>query len=274
MKRLITNPFTGEVVETTENIFCPTGKGGGIDPTCSPDKGGASGGGGKSFSVGDKVEYKGQTWEISGSGFVKERGKDKGRKPLVLARGAKRKVVYEDTLTGESVKSKKTGEKKKKKAEPRQTLSQKIRDREKFYEPVGGGKVDYTGTKNLSIKALDSVSPEKRSHILAMSLDDDLIEGVGGRSRSDFQLNKVRLKSLIPVQHGEDRINVSSKTSARSIKSGDLSRIAQADIAPIMVSRAGKGKYTIEDGHHRFSAAELNGQTHIYAWVPKRKNRA
>lgn len=33
------NPFTGEVI----NVFCPTGAGGGKDPTCSPDKGGGSG---------------------------------------------------------------------------------------------------------------------------------------------------------------------------------------------------------------------------------------
>lgn len=28
----------------TTNVFCPTGKGGGVDPTCSPDKGGGFGG--------------------------------------------------------------------------------------------------------------------------------------------------------------------------------------------------------------------------------------
>lgn len=39
MTRQIVNPFTGEVVETTENIFCPTGKGGGIDPSCGGGKG-------------------------------------------------------------------------------------------------------------------------------------------------------------------------------------------------------------------------------------------
>jgi hypothetical protein len=33
--RFLVNPFTGEVV----NAFCPTGEGGGKDPTCSPGGG-------------------------------------------------------------------------------------------------------------------------------------------------------------------------------------------------------------------------------------------
>lgn len=44
MKYYQYNPFTGEVI-LVDNVFCPTGQGGGIDPTCSPDKGGGFGGG-------------------------------------------------------------------------------------------------------------------------------------------------------------------------------------------------------------------------------------
>lgn len=44
MNKYVINPFTGEVAENaegpTENVFCPTGEGGGVDPTCSP-KGGS-----------------------------------------------------------------------------------------------------------------------------------------------------------------------------------------------------------------------------------------
>lgn len=36
---MISNPFTGE----TLNVFCPTGEGGGVDPTCSPSEGGGAG---------------------------------------------------------------------------------------------------------------------------------------------------------------------------------------------------------------------------------------
>lgn len=41
-----------EVMDVTDNSFCPTGKGGGVDPTCSPGGKSVGGGGGKSNSSG------------------------------------------------------------------------------------------------------------------------------------------------------------------------------------------------------------------------------
>lgn len=49
-KGLIINPFTGQAM--VDNAFCPTGQGGGVDPTCGPSGSRSTAGkGGKKGSV-------------------------------------------------------------------------------------------------------------------------------------------------------------------------------------------------------------------------------
>lgn len=40
--RLILDPSKIKIVDMTANVFCPTGEGGGVDPTCSPGEGGST----------------------------------------------------------------------------------------------------------------------------------------------------------------------------------------------------------------------------------------
>lgn len=125
---------------------------------------------------------------------------------------------------------------------------------EKRYEPIGGGKIPFK-TKNLSIDILDSLPKQQRDAIIDFS------------RANGMELKKVPLSQIKPSQEGEDRLNDSSKESARTLKTGDLSQIAKADVAPIKLDDKGN----IVDGNHRFTAAQMNGQDDIYAFVPQKK---
>ena len=61
MSKQFVNPFTGEV----ENAFCPTGQGGGRDPTCSPGKGGGTSLDGAKLSK--HMSRVSRTFDLSGS---------------------------------------------------------------------------------------------------------------------------------------------------------------------------------------------------------------
>jgi hypothetical protein len=87
--------------EVTENVFCATGSGGGVDATCGKDTGGA---GEKPKSIlggnmGEKHVIGGVEYEVTGGGFAKKSGPDKGRKPVVLTSKAGKLIVkFQDEL--------------------------------------------------------------------------------------------------------------------------------------------------------------------------------
>lgn len=82
----------------------------------------------------------------------------------------------------------------------------------------------------------------------------------------DFEIRDVPLSKLSLIQEGEDRLNDSSRETAQQIKKAnkldDLSR--REDVLPILLDE----DWTVMDGHHRYTAAELNGETTIPALVP------
>lgn len=253
----------GQRIEVTQidNSFCPTGRGGGVDPTCSPGKGGGE------FAVGSKVQYKGKEYTVSGGGMSPKRGPNKGRKPMVLkGPGGEMETLWEDELGASDKETKKVlkdrlkPKEKKEKKEVRKGLS--MEEHQQFYEPLGGGSVSYK-TRDKSVELLDSLSPKQRDHILdtarrRASVDADL--GTEG-----LVLVKVKLGDVKKTQFGEDYLNDSSRESARTIAKGNKSDIAMADISPIILDKT----LTIKDGHHRHAAASVNKQKQIYALVPK-----
>lgn len=232
------------------NAFCPTGPGGGVDPTCSPPK------------VGDSVTHEGESYEVTGGGQVSKRGPNKGRQPVVLKHKTtgELKISYADEL---HVSSKETAPspivKVSKAPIAKLPADEELIDEENNYIPIGLGRIDVSTKKDVSVYLLDKVSPSQRQEIIYIS-ERRLADRHPGVK---FSLQKVPLSKIKPSQQGEDRVNTSSQSSAADLKTGDLSRIAKADIAPIILTH----KYEIGDGNHRFSAAKINGQSYIYALV-------
>ena len=230
--------FTEVKDSISQNVFCSTGEGGGRDPTC-----GAGGGGSGSLSIGTSVMMpSGETGEVS---HIYEDSDNENGRLIQVRVGGKQVNVREMSLTGKIPQS----DKKKKAESPEEK-------RERRYAPVGGGKVALRGVKDKSIHLLDTLPNSKKEEILQMSL-------VEGDDAAGYKLKKVPLSKIKPSQQGDERINDSSRESARAIKSGDLNDIAKADISPIVL----ESDYSIRDGNHRYSAAELNKQKYIYAYV-------
>lgn len=127
----------------------------------------------------------------------------------------------------------------------------------KLYEPVGKGKISLKGIKDISIHLLDNIP---------VNIREDLVSREGDRVKG-YELRKMKISDIVPSQHGWQYDDESSRGSAKALATGDLSKIAKADLAPIRLNGDGK---TIADGNHRHAAASFNGQKHIYAWVPKK----
>ena len=84
-----------------------------------------------------------------------------------------------------------------------------------------------------------------------------------------FEYKRLHVADLKPTQWGEDRVNDSSKETARALKESQHSESAREnlrvdDYHPILV-HGPTGK--ILDGNHRHAAAEMLGDKHIHAVV-------
>lgn len=251
---------------------------------CTP----ASGEGGKKQppKLNEKVNYQGTEYTVTGSGQTKKRGPNKGRTPIVLAdRNGNIKVAYEDEFTGETP-SKPTPKKPKPKTEtskpekvesinpyvppsddaPKEVWDQWAKESdkqlEKEYKPVDGGKINIPTDADKSTFILDSLPEDKKKEVLAIAK-----ARLSAQPNKDWELKKIQLADITPSQEGEDRLNESSINSAKLIASGNLDQIPKADLVPIILT----DDLNISDGNHRYTAAEMNGQKYIYAYIPKVK---
>lgn len=239
----------------TTNVFCSTGEGGGVDPSCSASE--------SSFDIGAKHTIGGKEYSVTGGGAIVTRGANKGRQAVILRGSAGNTVIkWRDELSAQPssplvVKPPQPTKAPKPLAQDQPTVLTE-EEHEERYKPIGRGIVKLGVDK--SIELFEQTSDSIKQDLIRFAKNEGVSRGL-----KDMQLKKVLLSKIKPSQEGEDRINESSKASAETIGSGDLSKIMRADIGPILLGPSMK----IEDGNHRFTAAQRNGQKYIYALVGK-----